>query len=199
MGGPCYLADGSSRRKLAPACTDNFQTCVFVLNGVRWHSVEQCFQAMKFLDPGLQERIRLAIPRSGENDSAHGNRVWSLGQTRSQLRPDWEAVKVQIMYTACRAKLAQHEDLRQQLLSTGGALLEGAPSTDCWQLWNGKIQTRLREELRPAAECDETALAALRREFDTYATRRGGITLALPGLPQELAFPVEAAAPSACG
>ena len=95
MGGPCRirLATGS---KKAPACTDNFQLRRFDFGGAAWHSVEQCYQAHKFVDgTPAREKIRLSVPRVGESASGHGMRCWSAGQTGGgALREDWDAVKV---------------------------------------------------------------------------------------------------------
>merc|ERR1712232_127717 len=122
--------------------------------------------AMKFADLAMQEKIRAAKQEQRESDSAHGMRVWSMGQERSTLRPDWEAVKVAIMYRANRAKYAQYEDLHAELLNTGTVAMDGASSTADWQHWNGRIQTRIREELRTPAERDTALLAQLAAEFD---------------------------------
>ena len=103
MGGPCRirLATGS---KKAPACTDNFQLRRFDFGGAAWHSVEQCYQAHKFVDgTPAREKIRLSVPRVGESASGHGMRCWSAGQTGGgALREDWDAVKVRTFLLRAR-------------------------------------------------------------------------------------------------
>merc|ERR1712187_758610 len=56
---------------------------------------------------------------------------------------------------------AAHADFRADLLNTGDAEIEGGPSTswvtksgktEQWSTWNGIIQMRIREELRPEPE-----------------------------------------------
>ena len=124
------VEDSQSARKkkvTGPPATDNFAVAPFTLDGAQWHSVEQCYQAYKFLDPKAREIIRAMAPFAGESDSSHGMRVWRAG-AQGKLRSDWEAVKIEVMLRACRAKLAQHKDLREQLLATGDRLIVGAPS-----------------------------------------------------------------------
>lgn len=138
MGGPCTV-DGVSY-----AALDNFLQCSFELGGVQWTSAEQYFQAAKFLDPGYREQIR------GCHD---GDACWSLGNTRAFLiRDDWEAVKVDVMYEANKAKFMApgNEALRDALLSTGRGRIQ-AYGFPFWAKWNGILLERIREELRPAA------------------------------------------------
>merc|ERR1740123_223316 len=54
----------------------------------------------------MQEKIRTLLKRPKENDSSHGMRVWQAGQQRSTLRPDWDAVKIEMMYRINVAKYA---------------------------------------------------------------------------------------------
>jgi len=208
MGGPCRLLRKNPQPgkmyTSAPACTDNFQVCPFLFDGQLWESVEQCYQAMKFADPKSREEIRQMSRRPNESDAAHGMRVWSAGQgnrVSGAFRPDWDAVKVELMYRACRAKYLQHPELCRELLSTGDLEIKGAHSTSwnsrktgragSWTEWNGLIQTRLREEMRrqQLLSQDIGVLKVLEARFSEYLSFEGG-TGALP-LPGEL----EASAP----
>merc|ERR1740123_318909 len=105
----------------------------------------------------MQEKIRTLLKRPKENDSSHGMRVWQAGQQRSTLRPDWDAVKIEMMYRINVAKYAANSDLQQELLSTGNEEMVGAGSTGWttklgksanWSEFNGIIQMRIREELK---------------------------------------------------
>lgn len=79
-----------------------------------------------------------------------------LGRSVS-LRPDWEDIKIDIMYNICKAKFTQNETLKTNLLKTGDAtLIEGNTWGD--KIWGqvngvgennlGKILMRIREELK---------------------------------------------------
>eukprot|EP00418_Pyrodinium_bahamense_P087402 CAMPEP_0179065896 /NCGR_PEP_ID=MMETSP0796-20121207/28699_1 /TAXON_ID=73915 /ORGANISM="Pyrodinium bahamense, Strain pbaha01" /LENGTH=69 /DNA_ID=CAMNT_0020762887 /DNA_START=83 /DNA_END=289 /DNA_ORIENTATION=+ len=69
MGGPCTLVDEEGATTgLAPPCTDNFQIASFMLDGVQWCSVEQCFQTLKFTDEAKREAMMALKPEPGEGD-----------------------------------------------------------------------------------------------------------------------------------
>ena len=219
MGGPCYLlveeplpADAvtlsldtdapalggpvARKRISGPPCTDNFQIAQFQFDGDTWQSVEQCYQACKFLKTTAsgasgRQRIQRMLPFAGETDHNHGMRVWREG-ARADLRSDWDAVKIEVMLRICRAKLLANEDLRRELFGTGDAQITGAPSTSwtgrtgnghSWTSWNGRIQTLLREELRQqvAGDSPSELYANLRKQFDEYMATEGGSEHPLPG------------------
>lgn len=105
-------------------------------------------------------------------DEAFGNWLWSQGQSKLGLRPDWQAVKVFYMFAVNVAKLQQHEaTMGAALDATGKERIwfertfeewgepRGAPRERC-ENWNGRIMMALRELRRPAAEQDRTLLAA---------------------------------------
>ena len=201
MGGPCRLrgdatqtADGRTVYKLTsgPACTDNFQVMPFSFAGVEWHSCEQAYQALKFLSARSQGAIQKIIPQSGERDTIHGMRAWSEGQRLADERPDWNAVKVEVMLRVNRAKYAQHPHLQEQLLSTGAVEIVGGPSTSwrlrsgesvSWSKWNGLIQMRIRAELRSAREPSgcKAELCRFIELFESYSAAEGGPQIQIPG------------------
>jgi hypothetical protein len=159
MGGPCILvaADGSESK--GPDVTDNFLLRPFFYQGFRFYSVEAAFQALKHA-PGSPSFVAIAsaAPEAGESASAHGNRVWGLGQGVA-LPSLWDACKVDLMLELCRARTQQHTDLRAALLDTGDALIKGRPSTGWsfagashnWAVYNGCVMMLVREELRREA------------------------------------------------
>merc|ERR1712110_273330 len=180
MGGPCRMVEDGARpfaRRAAPACTDNFQIMPFMHEGREWQSCEQMYQAYKFNDPALREKIRQTTPYATESTSMYGQRIWRIGQS-GELRSDWDVVKVDIMLAANRSKYHQHPDLRQQLDSTGDVQLVGGPSTswrtargtnaEKWSTWNGRIQQLIREELRSPPLQNSQKLSELSHHFDVY-------------------------------
>lgn len=159
MGGPCILVTKDGSRSVGPAVTDNFFVRPFVFDGITFHSVEQAFQALKFpRGSPIFVSVASVVPIEGESDSSHGLRAWRAGQGGS-LPQDWDKMKVELMLKLVRTRTQQHSDLREQLLSTGDASIEGEPSTGWeygdktwnWSYFNGAIMTLVREELRREA------------------------------------------------
>src|SRR5512142_2229818 len=89
-------------------CFSNFSQHGFLLEGVWWPTSEHYFQAQKFAGTYFAEEIRLAAGPGRRRD-------WPL-------RPDWEAVKEEVMRRALRAKFHTHKELRAMLLETGNEL-----------------------------------------------------------------------------
>jgi hypothetical protein len=120
--------------KEAYGLLSNFSQHPIELEDKVWPTSEHFFQAMKSLDPDVQEHIRnLDSPGKAKN-YAH----------TIELREDWESpvgtpalhamftdewgcavelTKDHFMYSALIAKFTQHEDLRRGLLATGSAIL----------------------------------------------------------------------------
>ena len=190
MGGPCFLDDGdggggsggAAGRREGPPCTDNFQVRPFVYDGVRFHSCEQAYQALKFARGSEGRRaVEATTPEEEESDCSHGHRAWAAGNDRGAggLRPDWVGARVLAMLGVNRAKYEQHPDLRAELLATGTAAISGGPSTTWehppghrhgWNVWNGRIQTLIREELQPPEARDQALIAALLAQFAAYGS-----------------------------
>lgn len=175
MGFPAIVEGGDQ-----PACTDNFQIKPFVLDGRRWQSVEQCFQAYKFGSEELVERIRSLRPTPDDDAVSFARRVLQEGRVRDpSFRPDWELIKQEVMYRAVRAKFSCNPDARAELLATGTRGIQH-PEPGFWGEWNTNIVLRIREELRPPGEGrDEALLSALILRFEV---QRAGHTSTLPTL-----------------
>lgn len=103
----------------------NFAAYPFEIDGVLWPTSEHYFQAQKFLDQGIQDRIRLI---ESPMDAA------LEGRNRSNpLRPDWEEVKDDVMRQAVFAKFSQNPEISGLLLETGEAeLIEHTKNDSYW-------------------------------------------------------------------
>jgi predicted NAD-dependent protein-ADP-ribosyltransferase YbiA (DUF1768 family) len=177
MGGPCRILNDKGKKVSAPPCTDNFQVRPFIYEGNQYYSCEHAFQAAKSShdEKDLQHMLNL-VPRRDESDSSHGMRCWSEGRRTRSFRPDFDANKILIMLAVNRAKYQQHEDLRNELLSTGHAEIFGSPSTSWrfngvdhnWSSWNGLIQMLIREEIRKESDRDQELLENLYTKIDEY-------------------------------
>lgn len=127
----------------------NFAAYPIVMRGVEWRTNEHYFQAQKFAGTEHEEAIRrVASPAVAAR----------MGRSRQRpLRPDWEAVKDDIMLEAIRAKFMQHPALARLLLGTGDApIVEHAPRDRYWgdggdgsgKNMLGTLLMRVRDELR---------------------------------------------------
>lgn len=93
----------------------NFYKCGFTVDSIYWPTVEHYFQAQKFHDDFLQEKIRNF---SSPMDAAKEGR-----NRQNPLRSDWEDVKDDIMRLAVLEKFKQNESVKKILLSSGDSLL----------------------------------------------------------------------------
>jgi hypothetical protein len=113
----------------------NYHEAVVTFEDDDYPSTEHAFQAAKSLDPTWRRLVREAPrPRDAKR----------LGRT-IPLRPDWEAVKDDVMYRVNRDKYTRHADLRARLLDTGRAqLIEGNTWGDrVWGVCDGVGENRL--------------------------------------------------------
>jgi ribA/ribD-fused uncharacterized protein len=126
----------------------NFSPPGVEVDGTYWPTVEHFFQAQKFAEPEVRERIRrIATPKEAR----------SLGQSRAlKLRADWDMVREEVMLKALRIKF-RVPAARELLLSTGNRMLvESSPFDYFWAAGkDGSGQNRLghllgqvRDELR---------------------------------------------------
>ncbi len=106
-------------------CFSNFSAHGFKLDGQYWPTSEHYFQAEKFAGTAYATSIRLA------KSPAIAAR---LGRSRKQpLRPDWEAIKDDVMRQALFAKFRSHADIRAILLATADQpIVENAPGDYYW-------------------------------------------------------------------
>lgn len=131
----------------------NYSEHGFFKDGKYWPTAEHYFQAQKFFDEELKEKIRLAeTPKMAA----------AIGRDRSlPLRSDWEDVKQDIMLEAVLAKFRANPDILKLLLDTGDEeLIEHTTREWYWgcgpdktgQNNYGKILVKAREILRNSKE-----------------------------------------------
>jgi N-glycosidase YbiA len=121
-----------------------------------WPTVEHYYQAQKSLDPAYRQAVRQA------REPAIAKRLsvsWFKAAVGREPRPDWEAIKVDVMRRADEAKYRQNTDLAALLLVTGTAeLIEDSPHDAFWGTgadggglnWAGRVLMEVREKLREA-------------------------------------------------
>jgi len=130
----------------------NFAPFGIDLDGTLWPTVENYYQAQKFTDAGLRQSIR---------DAAQPIIAKSLAdKNKAAIRPDWDAIKEDVMYRAVRRKFELHPALKAMLLATGEEeIAEANPTDTYWGIGRegtgsnklGKIMARIRAELQAAA------------------------------------------------
>ena len=114
----------------------NFSPPGVELEGIYWPTVEHFFQAQKFVELKIQERIRQATtPKEAR----------ALGQSRDiKIRSDWDAMREEVMLKGLRIKFSNRM-ARDLLLSTGNRkLVESSPFDYFWAAGqDGSGQNRL--------------------------------------------------------
>ncbi len=127
----------------------NFALFPLILDGKDWTSSEHYFQAQKFLDPEIQEKIRDA---KTPYDAAVLARAKGM-----PVREDWKEVRDEIMERVVREKFTSYSVLRELLLSTNSAKIYEHTKNDCY--WAdcgdrtgknklGHILEKIRQELK---------------------------------------------------
>jgi ribA/ribD-fused uncharacterized protein len=130
----------------------NFAPFGIDLDGAWWPTVENYYQAQKFTEPALRQSIRQAEKPIIAKNLADEN--------KTAIRPDWDALKDEVMYRAVRRKFEMHPALKAMLLATGEEdIAEANPADNYWGVGRdgaglnklGKIMARIRAELRTAS------------------------------------------------
>ena len=126
----------------------NFSPPGVETDGTYWPTVEHYFQAQKFADPILQERVR-RLPTAKE--------ARALGQSRAlPLRFNWDEIRDDVMLDGLRFKF-RVPIARELLLSTGDRqLVEASPFDHYWAAGKdgtglnrlGQLLMQVRSELR---------------------------------------------------
>lgn len=102
----------------------NFALFPIVIEGVEWPTSEHYYQAHKYIDPVMREKVRQAIT---PYEAAQIGRDPNIPK-----RDDWVEVKDGVMEIAVRAKFGQYTVLRSLLLHTKQAALYEHTKLDCY-------------------------------------------------------------------
>lgn len=129
--------------------------------GEKFATSEHAYQAGKARKPEVRKWLMEAPSPALLAMAAHGLYVWDINS-------DWSKIKFDRMKRVLQAKFAQHEDLKQLLLSTGTArLVESATVNNAVnRLWGevngvgknklGELLMEVRAELAAAAASSNT-------------------------------------------
>jgi ribA/ribD-fused uncharacterized protein len=102
----------------------NFALFPITINDVLWPSSEHYYQAQKFFDHDLQEKVRAA---ESPFLAAQIGRDPQL-----PMREDWDQVKDGVMLVALHAKFGQYQVLKNLLISTNKSHLYEHTKNDCY-------------------------------------------------------------------
>ncbi len=123
----------------------NFHHSPLIYDNRYWDTAEHAYQAAKTNVPGEKEAVHMCP--TARDAKKMGKRV--------TVRPDWDEVKVDVMYEIVKAKFHYNPELRERLLLTTGFELEEG---NWWgdRFWGvcdgeglnnlGKILMRIRDE-----------------------------------------------------
>ena len=127
----------------------NFAQYPIKIDGSVWPTSEHYFQAQKFDDETVRQKIR---------KTRNPGEAARLGRNRKfKLKRNWDNTKINVMRKAVTAKFLQHAELKDMLLSTGDAkLIEHTVNDNFWgdggdgsgKNMLGKILMAVRDELK---------------------------------------------------
>jgi len=134
------------------------------IDGVKYVSVEQYYQAMKateFKDDEILKKILKT--KTGKAVKALGNKVKDYNEDTWKLRRD------DVMKKAVRAKFVQHPELRKKLVETGEKTIGFADARDnYWSIGTSMAQEKARLPAKWKGENHlGKILMALRKEFES--------------------------------
>jgi ribA/ribD-fused uncharacterized protein len=92
-----------------------FSAHAVTYKGVTYPTVEHAYHCQRYSDPKIKDEIRKAL-------SAF--KAWEASQKyKSQQFHDFDSKKEEIMEELCRAKLEQHNDIKEALLVSDDAVI----------------------------------------------------------------------------
>lgn len=136
--------------KLKFGCFSNYWAIPggFVYNGQRYYTSEHAFQSGKYIYPGASQKSLTYGKIVAEQNTPNKARILANQKTGGgykwrtdlntiinqykdvPLRPNWDTIKVNVMYDILRAKVQQSEHCLQELKSTGQSyIVEDSPDS----------------------------------------------------------------------
>jgi ribA/ribD-fused uncharacterized protein len=158
IAAPATTASGTTRSaKIAEfqgeyRFLSNFWPAEVEFEGHQYPSAEHAYQAAKFTDHSMRQKVAEAKTPAQAKSVAH---------SATTQRANWDEAKFDVMEKVVRDKFTRNAELRQKLIDTGDAeLIEGNTWGD--RIWGvcdgtgenhlGKILMKVRAELHHAAQ-----------------------------------------------
>lgn len=121
----------------------------FYKQGIYWKTAEHYYQAHKFEDKAIRQRIINAeTPKEASK----------IGRCREyEIKANWDEIRCKVMYEAVLCKFQTHADIREKLLDTGEEeIVEETTKENYWGCGPnkdgantyGRILCQVREQLR---------------------------------------------------
>lgn len=109
----------------------NFYMASTIYEGLEYPSAEHAYQASKSLN--LAERKYIQKLETARKAKRAGRKV--------KLRPDWEAIKLDVMSAIVKSKFTRHPHLKSMLLKTGNAEIQEG---NLWgdSFWGVDLETK---------------------------------------------------------
>ncbi len=102
----------------------NFYRASFTFDNRVWPTSEHCYQAFKYDNFEIQEKIRLSkTPRIAADLGRDSNNGY-------KIKENWDDIKVDIMEKVVTAKFSQNNELKELLLSTKNRKIVEHSKTD---------------------------------------------------------------------
>lgn len=111
----------------------NMYPCKIRVNGLEFKCAEACFQSFKTTDTELRAKFQ----------HLNGFEAKKLGK-KIKLRPDWNDIRLEVMYRVVFAKFRQHPELKTKLLNISEMIIEDNTWHDTfWGKCNGVGKNKL--------------------------------------------------------
>lgn len=121
----------------------------FYKDGIYWRTTEHFYQAHKFEDEQVRQRIINAqTPKEASR----------IGRSKEyKIKDNWDDIRAEVMYEAVLLKFQEHADIREKLCSTGEEeIIEKTTKENYWGCgpkcdgtnMYGKILCQVREVLK---------------------------------------------------
>lgn len=132
-------------------CFDNFSSFKVEYKGYIYSTVEEAYQAIKFIDnaPEVADEIKKSFSSDEAKRIAERN--------KKKQNPNWNKIKFSVMEELIRLKVEQNPYVKKKLLETEDYMIvEDSPKDDVWG-WGkerngqnrlGKIWMKIREEIK---------------------------------------------------
>jgi ribA/ribD-fused uncharacterized protein len=101
----------------------NMTPCLITVGGIKYNSVENYYQAMKYQKPDDWKLIGALSPMQAKR----------MARRTARLPSNWDTIKYTFMHEGLTAKFTQHKNWYDMLLHTGDDVLVE------WNNWNDRI------------------------------------------------------------